>query len=270
MIMTALGLASSSSVHSETCSSEGPLVFMPDFSDFLALGDIGLVPSRERSYSVFEAEKKEEGAAKIAGVYKSCIHLKIQLKSFQTILYENLSAKSFSFIAEVLSPFDYVQDIKWPMIQDAWLLDLVVHLAIIPYDELERLDIKLTSCLHVMPLKNFREMALKAKALKHILDKGDACVDLVLGAPQLAYSMAIEVSFKEGSYEIFSALLADIKEEKALSILQTLFEGLLAKKEDTSKFFKLIAHFCENLGRHYHFPETQKAVSCWLEMAQSF
>jgi hypothetical protein len=249
---------------------DGPLGLLPELEK--ALPAEACVPmTRKRSLAICEMKVAEESAidTKTLSVFRSRLDLKHQLKFFQTRLYENMSPKSFGFIAEALGKLDYVKEIMWPTLRDSILLESCAHLAVIPFSELDAIHAIINCQIQHLPLKNLREAALKAKALKNLLEKGIASVDLLLCRPQTAYLMALEISFAESDYESFSALFADLDEEKALSFLQTLFEGLLAKKEDPDKLLKLVEHLIYNLEKHYRFINTRLWLGPWLEKARS-
>lgn len=253
-------------------SKDGPLGSLKDFAA-KDEGGASFSTLRPRSASFFEPDPSGASklcAAKTIGFAKVFFEIGAILKQLQVLVFECSRKKKTEGLSDFCLILESLKDIDMSSFRSHVLVDLTANLALSKDIELDSLHELLTSDLKTMPLKNLREIALKAKFFRCVLEKGLISQDVIIEAPTVAYSLALDISFEEADYELFSALFADLEQQKAISFLEVTLERLFAKKETPDLFFNVINHVAQSLGKHYNLWGFQKAVNGWLEKAMYY
>lgn len=253
-------------------SSDGPLGLLKDL-EASAEGGAETSTLRPRSASFFEPDPlgaSKFGAAETAGVAKFFFEIGAILKQLQVLAFECSSKKKSEGLSDFCLVLESLKYIDMSSFRDHVLLELTANLALSKDIELDSLHELLTSDLKKMPLKNLREIALKAKFLCSLLEKGVLTKDVMIEAPTVAYSSALDASFEAADYELFCAFFADLDQHKAISFLEITLERLFAKKETPDLFFNVVNHVARSLGKHYNLLGLQKIVNEWLEKAMYY
>ena len=218
--------------------------------------------TRARSSSVFEPS--EGAAASSAAIAFSSINPIPQLNIFKQTVFDHCSLKTYGPISDTIESIEAARAEDWGSHKERIVAALIASMIDFSFEELDVLETALNKQIKELYIRNLRELALKVKHFKSLVDASIISKEHIISDPIGVKALALEVALDRREWDVAQALIADCNSGLALTVINKSFEKIETDMTASTKFLATIQRISRLIGDRYQLKGLEKQLSDWV------